>query len=99
MKVLAIGDAHVATGFSRVTRSVLEVLAEHHEIHQIGVNYRGQPHELSWPVTATSDTDTLGENQLLDMVSILRPDVLWAIGDLWMQIRWMERLQTCRHRP
>ncbi len=99
MKVLALGDAHVATGFSRVTRSVLQVLAERHEIHQIGVNYRGQPHELNWPVTATSDTDRLGESQLPEMVSTLRPDILWAVGDLWMQIRWMERLQSCKHRP
>ena len=98
-RLLALGDAWVPTGFARVAESVLTQLARNYEIDQWGLNYRGQKHDVPWRVRPTSEDDLLGIALLPDLVAELRPDVIWALGDLWMQAEWLECLSVVADCP
>lgn len=81
-RLLVVGDANAPTGFARVTASVLEHLAARYEIHQLGIKYRGGPHDLPWTLHPTTDSRGLGE--LSELCAALEPDLVWLVNDVWV---------------
>jgi len=93
-KLLWVGDAVVASGFARVTHEVLDNLTDDFEIHVLGVNYTGDPHEYDysiWP--ARLGGDLLGLNRLLPLIEKLKPDTIVLFNDIWVITQYLDRLQ------
>jgi D-inositol-3-phosphate glycosyltransferase len=97
MKLILVGDAVVQTGFARVTHNVCGHLAKRGwDIHVLGVNYMGDPHEYPYKVyPAGLGGDSHGVNRLPDMIRGLKPDVVLIINDPWIIRDYLNVLQGC----
>jgi glycosyltransferase involved in cell wall biosynthesis len=84
-RLLAVGDAVAATGFARVLHNVLAPLQDCYEIHHLGVNYHGDPHDLGWKIyPAKLGGDLMGTGRLLPLVESLAPRLIFLLNDLWV---------------
>lgn len=89
MKVLWVGDADVSSGFARCTHAACDALhAAGHEVHVLGLNYWGDPHDHPykiWPCHQPLDggNDAWGCDRLPRMIARLRPDVVVILQDPW----------------
>jgi D-inositol-3-phosphate glycosyltransferase len=84
-RLLVVGDAAVPTGFARVIRSIFEPLIEVYEIHQIGINYDGDPHAYPWPIyPAQTGGDPMGRARAAKLVEGLKPDAVFVLNDIWL---------------
>lgn len=84
-KLLVVGDAVAPTGFSRVTHAILSRLNGDFDIHQIGINYSGDPHDLPWAIyPAGVNGDPHGVNRIAELVQKIQPDVVFMVNDLWI---------------
>lgn len=84
MKILFIGDAVVPTGFARVIHSIIKFLPKDWEVHQLGVNYYGDPHQFSHHVyPASLGGDVYGFGRIKEMQKV-KPDVIFILNDIWM---------------
>ncbi len=94
-KVLAIGDQVTKTGFSRVLESILSNLPqEEYDITAMGINYRGDPHSLSYKVyPASAYGDITGLNRLPDMLNIVEPDLIFMLNDVWALDNYLRALK------
>lgn len=87
MKILAIGDGGVFTGFARVLHSIFDNLDDSFEIHHLAVNYLGDPvptkanHHL-YP--ASLGGDLMGFGRLRTLLAHLNPDLIFILNDLWL---------------
>jgi len=91
--LLVVGDAVATTGFSRVTRNILEPLAPSFEIHQIAVNYYGDPHDLPWKLyPASLAGEPLGAKRLLPLTEKHKPDLIFLVGNLPRIVNYVEAL-------
>ena len=43
--ILVMADAVASTGFARVTHGIFENLLDRYDVHILGVNFRGDPHD------------------------------------------------------
>ena len=95
MKVLWMSDAGCTTGFGTVTHAIGERLVEDygHELHVLGVNYRGD----SWPCqrpghdhvtpmrlyrpNAIRNDDIFGMSRTIEMLGKVEPDVVVMLSD------------------
>lgn len=95
-KILWYGDACCNTGFARVTHSVLEHLAKEHEVHVLGLNYSGDPHEYPFKVYPASNVhcgDRFGIPRIPEVLQKVRPDVFICLQDIWVCNQVWERCQ------
>lgn len=93
--VLFVGDAVAATGFARVMHSLCEVLRSDYEIHQIAINYHGDPHDCDWRIyPAKLGGDAFGVNRLLPLVESVRPALVFLLNDIWILADYMAQLRT-----
>lgn len=84
-RLLVVSDAVASTGFARLTQTVLERLRDCYEIHQLGINYHGDPHSLPWNVyPAGLGGDIHGVGRLAQLVEWTRPDIVWMVNDVWV---------------
>jgi D-inositol-3-phosphate glycosyltransferase len=84
-RLLVVGDAVAATGFARVLHSILEPLQAAYEIHHLGINYHGDPHDAGWKIyPAKLGGDLLGLGRLAPMVERVRPDLIFLLNDIWV---------------
>jgi D-inositol-3-phosphate glycosyltransferase len=98
--VLFVGDAVAATGFARVMHSLCEMLQSDYDIHQIAINYHGDPHDCTWRIyPAKLGGDAFGVGRLLPMVESVRPAFIFLLNDLWILADYMDRLRTLPHMP
>jgi len=75
--LLAVGDAIAPTGFARVMHNILGQLTNEYNIHQIGVNYHGDPHDKPWKIyPANIGGDLLGIGRVTQKINELHPDLL-----------------------
>jgi glycosyltransferase involved in cell wall biosynthesis len=98
-KILWYGDACSNTGFGRVTHSVLEELHKEHEVHVIGINYNGDPHDYPYPIYPAANVhvqDRFGIPRLPEIVNKVKPDVIIALNDVWVVNQVWERIQFLR---
>ena len=92
-RLLAVGDAVAATGFARVLHSILEPLRSCYEIHHIGVNYHGDPHDSGWKIyPAKLGGDLQGLGRLVPMVERVRPHLVFLLNDIWVLAEYWKTL-------
>jgi D-inositol-3-phosphate glycosyltransferase len=85
-KLLWIGDAAVSTGFAKVTHGVLGAFRDNWDVHILGLNYMGDPHEIQqhyqvypcWP-----GGDAFGVGRLKGLLEKIKPDVVMILNDPW----------------
>ncbi len=93
-RLLVVGDAVAATGFARVLHSVLEHLAAGYEIHHLGTNYHGDPHDAAWKIyPAKLGGDLQGIGRLPEMIERLRPRLIFMLNDIWLLAMYMGELR------
>lgn len=96
--LLAIGDAVATTGFARVMHNILGNLTQDYDIHQIGVNYHGDPHDELWKIyPANSGGDLLGVGRTANMVNQLKPDVIFLLNDVWVLVDYVREIRKTEH--
>lgn len=92
-KLLFVGDAVVSTGFSRCTHAALPWLARDWDVSVLGINYNGDPHDLTQPdgtpfkvypaCRAFTGEDAFGVRRFGKLVLDLRPDAAVLLNDPW----------------
>jgi glycosyltransferase involved in cell wall biosynthesis len=98
-RLLVVGDALASTGFARVLGSVLPRLAARYDVHQIGVNYWGDPHDLPWSIyPASTQGDHFGTNRLGPLIETLKPQLVLVVADLLVARQHAQVLKAWRHR-
>jgi glycosyltransferase involved in cell wall biosynthesis len=99
-KILVAGDAAVPTGFARVVEGIFKPLAAAYEIHQLGTNYRGDPHTYDWKVyPAEIGGDRWGANRIVALVEQLKPALVFIVNDIWVQHAYLKALREIRNAP
>lgn len=92
--LLVVGDAVAATGFARVLHSVLDRIKRKYEIHHLGINFLGDPHDTDWKVyVARNGGDVYGINRLQSLIETVKPRLVFFINDVWILIRYMPVLK------
>jgi D-inositol-3-phosphate glycosyltransferase len=92
--LLVVGDAVAATGFARVLHSVLDRIKHKYEIHHLGINFLGDPHDTDWKVyVARIGGDVYGINRLQPLIETIKPRLIFFINDVWILIRYMPTLK------
>lgn len=86
-RILYIGDAAVSSGFAHAAhRGYLAKVHEHYDVHCLGINYLGDPHQWPYPIYPCHDYnggDPYGTYRLPKMIKKLKPDVLFIQQDPW----------------
>jgi hypothetical protein len=99
-RILVAGDAAAPTGFARVVEGIFRPLAAAYEIHQLGANYRGDPHTYPWKVyPAELDGDRWGAKRIVPLVEKLKPTLVFILNDIWVQHAYLKELASMRARP
>lgn len=95
INVLWISDLVTPTGFSRVAHGVLEFLPkEKYNIFGIGVNYRGDPHNLNIPVfPAVLGGDVYGYGRMKDIFNSYRIDMVFILNDVWVIHQYLQMMK------
>lgn len=93
-RILVIGDGGSPTGYARVIRNILRNLPQDaYDIHHLAVHYSGDPHEETWKLyPAAIGGDIFGINRIPEMLERLRPELVFAAADLWVQARYLDTL-------
>ncbi len=93
-RILVVGDAVAHTGFARLLGSLLARLHARFEIHQLGINFDGDPHPHPWPIyPAKNGGDAYGVGRLSPLALRLRPRAVLLVGDPWTLAAWMDELR------
>ncbi len=83
--ILVVGDAAAPTGFARVLHSILDRVKHKYEIHHLGVNYAGDPHDADWKVyVARLGGDVYGVNRLQQLIEAAKPRLVFMVNDVWI---------------
>lgn len=99
-RILVVGDAAVPTGFARVIEGIFRPLCDKYEIHHLGTNYQGDPHDYPWKVyRAPSGGDMWGANRIVSLVEHLRPDLIFILNDIWILCQYLAALATLKGHP
>ena len=91
--ILVVGDAAAPTGFARVLHSILDRVKHKYEIHHLGVNYGGDPHDADWKVCARLVGDVYGINRLQHLLSG-KPRLVFMVNDVWILGRYAPILKN-----
>jgi glycosyltransferase involved in cell wall biosynthesis len=100
-KILWYGDACCNTGFSRVTHSVLEHLSKEHEVHVLGINATGDPHNYPYDVYPAANihhSDRFGIQRAPEVIEKVKPDVIICLQDIWICNQFWERCQFLKEK-
>ncbi|MFX4302998.1 glycosyltransferase [Alicyclobacillus tolerans] len=103
MRILVWGDAGANTGFGVVTHNLgVRWCAMGHEVSMLAINYRGDPWDAPYKLYAASKysmADLLGLGRLQEVVSLVKPDVLFVVSDLDVVLKGLQQLGTNRKLP
>jgi D-inositol-3-phosphate glycosyltransferase len=92
--ILVVGDAAAPTGFARVLHSILDRVKHKYEIHHLGVNYAGDPHDADWKVyVARLGGDVYGINRLQQLIEGAKPRLVFFVNDVWILARYVPVLK------
>lgn len=90
-KVLIIGDLVTPTGFARVLHSIIKNIESEYDITGVGVNYRGDPHNLNIPVYPASLGGTIyGERRVTDILNQAKFDIVFILNDSWVIDKYLK---------
>lgn len=107
-RLLIVGDAVAPTGFATVMHNIFGRLTGEYEIHHLGINYWGDPHDKPWKIYPASagGGHPFGVHRLKPLVHELRPDLVfllqdpWALGDYVAELReFQPRLKIVAYCP
>src|SRR6266542_1595348 len=85
VKLLWIGDAVAHTGFSSVTHGILNNLYKKFDVHVLGVNYFGDPHDYPYKIyPAAIGGDVFGIGRLPSLMRGIKPHIICAVNDPWV---------------
>lgn len=92
-RLLWIGDAVASTGFARSTHHILDVLKDQYEIHVLGINYNGDPHEYPYKIyPCTPGGDAFGVGRVAAFLEELGPAVIVVQTDPWYVQDYLKRV-------
>jgi D-inositol-3-phosphate glycosyltransferase len=95
--ILVVGDAVASTGFARVLHAIIERIGDRYDVHHLGINYHGDPHDAGWAIyPAGSQGDVLGVNRLEALLRKVRPRLVFLLYDLWVLVRYAQILAPYR---
>ncbi|MFC4634115.1 hypothetical protein ACFO3O_09375 [Dokdonia ponticola] len=98
--ILIIGDAVANTGFARVIYEIFYPLKDRYRLVQLGTNYFGDPHTWPWEIfPADVGSYSMGAHRIKDLVSNLRPDVIFMLQDPWALVSYFKELEEFPHIP
>jgi glycosyltransferase involved in cell wall biosynthesis len=86
-KILFVGDLIVPTGFGSVMHNIIKPNTEEFDITGLGVNYKGDPHQLGipvYPATISGQGNVYGIERMVDMLKGNVFDVLFILNDSWV---------------
>lgn len=93
MKLFTISDMGVSTGFARVMESIIQYFPEDWEIHSLGINYRGDPHESRAKIyPAMAGGDIYGLGRLRKLLDKIKPDKIFILQDSWIIYEYLKLL-------
>jgi glycosyltransferase involved in cell wall biosynthesis len=93
-RLLVVGDAVFGTGFARVLHSILDRLAPHYEIHHLGINYYGDPHDSPWKIyPAQLGGDMYGVGRLAGLVAQVAPDLVFLLNGISVLGEYVARIR------
>lgn len=96
--LLAIGDAIAPTGFARVMHNILGNLTDDFDIHQIGINYHGDPHNKLWKIyPAKNGGDLRGVGRVAQKVEELHPELIFLLNDIWVLVDYVCEIRKTGH--
>ncbi len=87
MRILAIGDGNVPTGFGTVMHAILGQLSSRgYNIHQLALCHNGDPHGHEWEMypAHTSASGMYGHERVAGLVRRLKPDLAFILNDPWV---------------
>lgn len=99
VKILWIGDGGVATGFSRVSHSIIEYLdGDRFEVHHLAINYRGDPcphppHHFLYPAELIHG-DVYGTSRVKPLIEYVKPDAIVVFNDPWVVTQYLQLIPT-----
>jgi D-inositol-3-phosphate glycosyltransferase len=92
--ILVIGDAVAPTGFARVLHSLFVPLSKKYNVHHLGVNYRGDPHEFPYSIyPAMLGGDIYGLGRIDNLIQALKPQIIFLLNDMWVHSDYMRALE------
>jgi len=92
--ILVVGDAAAPTGFARVLHSILDRVKHKYEIHHLGINYSGDPHDADWKIyVARLGGDVYGINRLQQIIEAVKPRLVFMVNDIWILGRYTSILK------
>lgn len=85
-RLLAVGFYVPATGLTRVMKNILEPLAEHYDIHFIGIGYKGSVKAGRMTIYPCNlrGGDVFGAYQARGFVERFRPELVFLLNDSWI---------------
>jgi D-inositol-3-phosphate glycosyltransferase len=101
VKLLAIGHNIAGTGLTRVMNSVLGRLADRHEIHFLGIGYKGEivrDRGLTTYPTNPNGGDIFAAFQAQRVIEEIQPSVLFIMHDIWLFEFYLRHLGQYRDR-
>lgn len=98
--ILYCGDVGVQTGFGRVAEYLIPALAKNHEVHALCTNWHGDPNEMQqhcrmYPAMAYG-SDPFGSHRLGELITQIKPDVVFAVNDIWVAISLFDTIQELK---
>lgn len=95
IKLLAVGDGVIPTGFSRVMHSILLNLPKNvYDIHHLAINYYGDPHGFEHKIypamSMTQPSSYHGFEKIPTMLEYVKPDVMFILNDIWVINKYLK---------
>ena len=87
LKIIAIGYNTYGTGLTRVMHAIMRRLADHHEIHYLGIGYSGEiVHDRGLTIYPTNPKggDVFAAFQAIRMIEEIHPSLIVILHDIWM---------------
>jgi glycosyltransferase involved in cell wall biosynthesis len=100
--ILYCGDVGAQTGFGRVAEHLIPALAQEHDVHALSVNWHGDPNDMQqhckmYPAMAHG-SDPFGAHRIADLISTIKPDVVFVVNDIWVAINLFEAAKSLKEK-
>ena len=87
-RLLWIGDAHLTTGYAKVTENVCRRLVQRGwDVRVLGIGYNGDPHSYPYKVYPAVDANVGGArngvSRLKEIITRIKPDIAVIQDDSW----------------
>ena len=98
LKGLWVSDLVVPTGFSRVSHGIIKFIRDDVDVTGIGVNYKGDPHNHTFPIfPAFLGGDLYGMRRLIELLNQHKYDFLFLFNDAWVLNNYLAVIKrACR---